>query len=71
MEVTAAKGRKEDGDMNKDIYEIQLVVNHWPRYGLQHVLNYWPRSVRCSNSGAMDWCYTPSIQHCLCWTLLQ
>jgi hypothetical protein len=28
MEFTAAKGRKEDGDMNNNIYKIQLVVNH-------------------------------------------
>jgi len=58
MEVAAAKGRKEDGDMNDDIYEIQHVVNHCPRYGLQNVLNHWPRPVLCSNSGAIDWCYT-------------
>ena len=78
MEVTAAKGREEDGDMNDDIYEIQNVLknwpryglqnvlNHWPRYGLQNVLNHWPRPALCTNSGAMDWCYTPSIQLCIC-----
>jgi hypothetical protein len=60
--------------MNEDVYEIQLVVNHWPQYGLQYVLNHWPRCglqyvlnhwprpVLCSNSGAMDCCYTPSIR---------
>jgi hypothetical protein len=52
--------------MNDDIYEIQNVLKNWPRYGLQNVLNHWPRPALCSNSGAMDWCYTPSIRLCIC-----
>jgi hypothetical protein len=101
MGATAAKGRKEDGDMNNDVYSkehvlnhwlrycLQRVVNHWPRYCLQRVVNHWPRyclqrvvnhwsryclqrvvnhwplSVRCSNSGAMNWCYISSKRHSL------